>query len=372
MATDPNAGVIGALCRPAENALLDHLHGTAYTPASAVYLALSVALSVVNSSYQWTASANGTAEYFLEAAAGGDPGLEDPEIMLENGAEMVRGTAGSLAAGDFDFAENDGQGGPRVYVRLSDGADPDSKADGFLLAGANPGNDGAGLNEPADTYARQVIGFNAAASRQVAQASDLLFSTAGAAWGWVTHWAVCDSSTGGNVLAKGRFNAAQYVNAGMAPKIYAGAVWLRLQASAGGQGITDYCANKLLDLVFRAQGFAIAGVALALLSASAGDTDEDISTDCSEMAGTGYSRISVNPAGGSAPAWSAAASGQVTNADKIDWGSPGADDWGTLTGIALVSDGGKVLGYDNNISDFTPTTSDSVQIDAGASLFALH
>ncbi len=352
-------------CLTAENAALDHIHGTPYTPASALYLALSVAFSVVNSSYQWTASANGTAEYFLEPAGGGDPGIPDPEIMLENGSNMSRGTAGSLTAGQFDYAENDDQGGPRIYVRLFDDADPDTKADGYLKAGGNPGNDGSDLNEPGDTYARQAISFGAAASRKVTQSTEVAYPQSEADWGYVTHWAVCDAANGGNVLAQSHFEKAFFIASGVKPKVSSGVIWISISATSTGAGFTDFCANSLLDLIFRNQAFSIAGVKMALLSAVADDTNEDISTDCTEMTGTDYARVTVNPAGGASPAFNAAASGQVTNADTISWGSPGANDWAELVAWALVTDASKVLIYDNNLTSFPPTTDDSIQIAAG-------
>jgi len=356
---------MGDFCLPAENAALDHIHGTAYTPAASVYLALSVAFSVVNTSYQWTASGAGTAEYYLEASGGGDPGILSPEIMVENGADMTAGTLGSLAAGEFAYGDNDALGFSTVYVRLTDDADPDSKADDYLLAGANPGNDGAGLNEPGDTYARQAVTYGAAASRKVTQSSDADFAKAEASWGYVTHWAVMDASAAGNILARSRFSKAFQVATGVKAKVSTGATWVEISATSGGVGITDFCANALLDLIFRDQAFSIAGVQMALLSANAADADVDIGTDCTEMTGTDYSRITVNPAGGSAPAFTAASGGSVENADQISWGSPGANDWTELTACALVTDAGKVLLYSNNLTSFTPTTDDIIQFAAG-------
>jgi hypothetical protein len=111
---------------------------------------------------------------------------------------------------------------------------------------------------------------------------------------------------------------------------------------------------------------------MALLAAAADDTVEDAAADITEVSGTGYARVSINPAGGAAPAFSAASAGQVDNADAISWGSPGADDWSTVSGVALVTDAGKVLAYDNNISDFTPTTADEVLFEAGDYQAAIH
>ena len=350
----------------AANALMGHVHGSPYTPASGVYLALSAAVSVVNASYQWTASGSGINEFYLEAAGGGDPGFPDPEIMIENGSEMAAGSVGSLAAGEFDFGDNDTLGFNSIYVRLSDGADPDTKSDGFVLAGSNPGADGSGLNEPAgaDGYSRKPITFNAAAARRVTQGAAVVFAPAAAAWGWITHWAVMDSETGGHVLAMGPFSSSQYIPAGLRPKINAAAAWVQIGSASAG-GLSDYAANGLLDLMFRNQAFSISGLSLALMSADVGQSDEDISTDCTELTGTDYARVTVNSPGGAAPAFAAAASREVLNADDISWGVPGADDWTVYTGLSLITTAGKILVYENNVTDFTPGTSDDISIPAG-------
>jgi hypothetical protein len=243
----------------------------------------------------------------------------------------------------------------------------------LALSTADPLNDGTGLTEPSGNYARQAISFSAAASRQIANAADITFPLAEAAWGDVTHWAVCDAQTAGNVLARGQFDGTKTVSAGIAPKIYAGDIWIAISASgSNGHGLTDYAANALLDLIFRNQSFAIAGLAVALLAAETDDTAEDIATDCTETTGTGYTQITVNEAGGASPAFNAASDGAVTNADLIDWGTPGADDWSIVAALALVTDAGKVLTYDNNIADFTPLSSDTVSIATGSYQAALH
>lgn len=89
-------------------------------------------LSIVNSNWQWTASGSGTNEYYLEASGGGDPGIGQPGNVQEDGSNMTSGTAGSLATGEWDWNDNDTLGFNTVYVRLSDGSDPDSKSDGYV------------------------------------------------------------------------------------------------------------------------------------------------------------------------------------------------------------------------------------------------
>lgn len=89
--------------------------------------------SIRSASYQWTVSGSGTDEYHLEASGGGDPSLSGtPRGVLENEGVMVGGTVGSLAVGEWDYDDNDALGYSTIYVRLSDGADPDGKAAGYV------------------------------------------------------------------------------------------------------------------------------------------------------------------------------------------------------------------------------------------------
>lgn len=91
-----------------------------------------VRTSILNATYKWTASGSGTDEYYLELAAGGDPGLTEYDYLQENNANMTPGTVGSLATGEWDWGDNDTLGYSTVYVRLSDGADPDDRPDGYV------------------------------------------------------------------------------------------------------------------------------------------------------------------------------------------------------------------------------------------------
>jgi hypothetical protein len=87
---------------------------------------------LVDSAYKWTLSGSGTAEYYLELAAGGDPSLIHPQKLLENDIYISEGTAGSLSASRWDYADNDTLGYNTIYIRLSDDTDPDSKAQGYV------------------------------------------------------------------------------------------------------------------------------------------------------------------------------------------------------------------------------------------------
>lgn len=79
-----------------------------------------------NTSYfKWTLSDNGTNEYFLEAAAGGDPGVLEPDFMTKDDINLASGTPGSLSQWGFGFGDNDTLGYSTIYYRDDDG-DPDT------------------------------------------------------------------------------------------------------------------------------------------------------------------------------------------------------------------------------------------------------
>jgi hypothetical protein len=90
-------------------------------------------ISLRSAAYSWTASGSGTNEYYLRTAASGNPGFAaQPNNLYINGANATEGTAGSLTAGQWDYADNDTLGYSTIYVRLSDGTDPDTKTNGYV------------------------------------------------------------------------------------------------------------------------------------------------------------------------------------------------------------------------------------------------
>lgn len=86
------------------------------------------AISVRTAAYVWTASGSGTNEYYLSLSGPADPGFSaTPGSVQINGTDATAGSVGSLAAGEWAYGDNDTLGYSTIYVRLSDGADPDSK-----------------------------------------------------------------------------------------------------------------------------------------------------------------------------------------------------------------------------------------------------
>lgn len=82
--------------------------------------------------YSWTASGSGTNEYYVRTDTGTDPFLLPPNNVYEDGTAMTGGTLGSLAAGEYQYGDNDSLGYDTVYVRLTDNTDPQSKDDAYV------------------------------------------------------------------------------------------------------------------------------------------------------------------------------------------------------------------------------------------------
>lgn len=100
-------------------------------------------INIRSDAFSWTASGSGTGEYYLRTAAGADPsgvltGLVEPSAVQAGGVALTAGTAGSLAASEWDYADNDTLGYSTIYVRLSDSVDPDTKANGFVTFTDSP------------------------------------------------------------------------------------------------------------------------------------------------------------------------------------------------------------------------------------------
>lgn len=92
-----------------------------------------IGLSLVDGSlWQWTESGSGTAEYYLEALGGGDPGIVAATVYENYRDALAGGMVGSLAAGEWAFDDNDTLGFDTVYVRLSNGGDPSAQASGSV------------------------------------------------------------------------------------------------------------------------------------------------------------------------------------------------------------------------------------------------
>jgi len=94
------------------------------------------------------------------------------------------------------------------------------------LSTADPGEDGSGLNEPSGNgYARvQTSGsdWNNASGGHIDNATDIEFPEATGDWGTITHFALMDAESGGNMLAYGSLSQSKTISAGDTAKFKAG------------------------------------------------------------------------------------------------------------------------------------------------------
>ncbi len=80
---------------------------------------------------------------------------------------------------------------------------------------ADPTDDGSGLAEPSDNaYARvqtSASDWNAASNGSLDNVSDITFAQATGNWGTITHFALFDAATAGNMLAHGALSQSKAI-----------------------------------------------------------------------------------------------------------------------------------------------------------------
>lgn len=246
------------------------------------------------------------------------------------------------------------------------------------LSTADPTDDASGLAEPSGNgYVRKAITFSAAATRAIVQNGDVTFDEASGAWGTISHYGIFDAETSGNMMAHGALSASKSVVSGNTPSVASTEVQISfktLATKASGENISDYLANILLDFAFRNQTFSPPTTHLGYATANLADATTGATvTECADA--NGYARKTVNPNGGATPTWDLAdASEVVDNTHDITQASPSGS-WGLITAMFIADSAthgaGNILFYDNNLTEQTPTSGDTVRIVAGSCDMAL-
>jgi len=94
------------------------------------------------------------------------------------------------------------------------------------LSRADPGEDGSGIDEPSGNgYARVETSGNDwtnASGGHIENANDIEFPEATGDWGTITHFALFDASSGGNMLAYGSLSQSKTIGTGDTAKFKAG------------------------------------------------------------------------------------------------------------------------------------------------------
>jgi hypothetical protein len=150
------------------------------------------------------------------------------------------------------------------------------------------------------------------------------FGTAGADWGAANYLILCDASTGGNRWAYLPITAPFTITTGLPVSFAAGTVEFVLGLNA----LSDYLANKLIDLLLRGQAYSRPGTIYGALY-----EDNPTSADAgTEVAGGGYGRLAIAMTSGN---WDVV-SGEVRLAAAKSYPSPTAD-W--AAGLPLTHEG---------------------------------
>jgi hypothetical protein len=84
------------------------------------------------------------------------------------------------------------------------------------------GDDNSGTELTGNNYSRKAITFSSAASGTTSNDSTIEFSAATGSWGTVSHWALFDAASSGNMLIHGAFTASKAIASGDIVRIVAG------------------------------------------------------------------------------------------------------------------------------------------------------
>ncbi len=100
------------------------------------------------------------------------------------------------------------------------------------LSTADPLDDGSGMAEPGGNgYSRaetSALDWSESVAGAICNANNITFPTASGSWGTITHFALFDSATGGNMLACGALEQPKVIGASDTGKFDAGALQISL------------------------------------------------------------------------------------------------------------------------------------------------
>lgn len=226
---------------------------------------------------------------------------------------------------------------PTIYIALGTGADDTG------LTGEPSGNN----------YARKAhASWNTAASRAITNNGVITFNQASGSWGTVTHYAIFDALTTGNMLGWGQLNTGKSIVSGNTPSI----ADQEISVSFSTGGISTFLANELLDHLFGNGSYTPPTIYVALSTANPTDDGSGIA----EPSGNNYAREAH-------AAWDTAAAGATENTGIITFNTPSGS-WGLIAYAALFDalTVGNMLFYSTATPNQTPDNGDTVQYADGA------
>lgn len=222
----------------------------------------------------------------------------------------------------------------------------------LALYTSNPGEAGTGTEVSGGNYARQQLTFAAPNGKATENTNPVVFPTATVAWGNITHTAIVDAPTGGNVLFYSPLAAPRTIGVGDFFESRAGDHVVSL-----GGSLSTFLAHALLNHVLRNTPYTPpATIFSSLHTANPGDTG------AAEVSGGTYARL--------ATPFAAATNGvALTNAEVKFLGLPST----TVTHHAFrdAATGGNVLSAAALTAPVSPVSGDNLRFEAGQLSFAL-
>jgi len=227
------------------------------------------------------------------------------------------------------------------------------------LSTADPLDTGGNLAEPSGNgYIRKAISFGSAGSRAITQDAIVNFNEATGSWGTVTHWALFNAESAGNMLAHGQLSTSRSIVSGNTPSIASGQVVVSVSTG----GMSTYLANAMLDHCFNSTTYTQPSIYVGLAETAMSDATTGSTVDELEM--TGYAREAKTSGGTD---WGTASGGATSNSTLIDFGAlTGTSETVEAAFIAdnLSTGAGNILFYDNSPSQVIGD-GDTVQFPIG-------
>jgi len=221
----------------------------------------------------------------------------------------------------------------------------------IALSTADPTDDASGIAEPVGNgYARKAHAtWNTAATRAITNDGVITFAQASGAWGTITHYAIYDAITAGNMLAHGSLATSKGIVNGNTPSI----ADTEISVSFSTGGFSTFLVNELLDHVFGNGAYTSPSTFVALSTTI--PTDDG---NVTEPSGNNYARIECT-------AWDVASAGATQNTGATTFATPSGT-WGTCVYAVIYSlvTAGDYLAY-GDITDQTPDDGDTIWFSAG-------
>lgn len=193
------------------------------------------------------------------------------------------------------------------------------------LSITDPTDSGAGLAEPSGgNFSRKIHNAWApASSRATSNVGSITFPDATASWGTITHWAIMDAASGGNMLAHGDLSASKVIDNGDTFIFAANDLDITVTAN----GMSDFMANIFLDHFLKTAAYTPASAIFLALTTLA-ITDSMTGSTITEPGAGAYARKQHD-------SWNAASGGHSDNNGDITFIEATAS-WGNIGWFALV------------------------------------